>query len=165
MAFVATFLTLCSFIFTLTKIGVVNPQKVLSETIRGKQVRDKLEKIRQNNVNKLKQYKDEIQKLEKELLSPALNSEARASKNNELQNKKITLRRLAEDADRNFKKTYQKEMVTLSKEILPIIETIGKSKGYTIILDISSAGISYFDKTTDITDEVIKEYNKKYAGK
>ena len=56
-------------------------------------------------------------------------------------------------------------MQKLQKEVMPIIDKIGKSKGFTIVFDLSISGISYFDKTIDITDVVIKEIDTRYKTK
>ena len=56
-------------------------------------------------------------------------------------------------------------MQTLQKEVMPIIDKIGKSKGFTLVFDLSIAGISYFDKTIDITELVIKEIDSIYKSK
>ena len=56
-------------------------------------------------------------------------------------------------------------MMKLTNEVMPIIKKIGESKNYTLIFDIQSSGISYFDKTIDITNEVIRDYDAKYPEK
>jgi Skp family chaperone for outer membrane proteins len=72
------------------------------------------------------------------------------------------MKRYREDATREMQIKSQKELNTLRKDIMPVIEKIGKEKGFTLILDLSTAGIAYFDKTVDITQEVISAYDKKY---
>lgn len=150
-------------VYSQAKIGVINPQKVVSETIRGKQVKAKLEKLGDEKQQKIKGMEDAIKKLEKELMSPALNADAKEKKAVDLQGKRVNLKRYVEDAQKEFQGRYQKEMQTMYKEIMPIIEKIGAAKGFTIIFDLSNSGISYFDKTIDITNEVIKAYDQKYS--
>ena len=98
-------------------------------------------------------------------MSPALNQDTRERKATDLQNMRVDLKRFVEDSQKEFQRRYQREMQTLYKEIMPVIQQIGKNQGYTIILDLSSAGVSYFDVTTDITDSVIKAYDAKYQAK
>lgn len=150
-------------VYSETKIGVINPQKVVTETIRGKQVKAKLEKLGEEKQQKIKGMEDAIKQLEKELMSPALNAEAKEKKASELQSKRVNLKRYVEDAQKEFQGKYQKEMATMYREIMPIIEKIGAAKSFTIIFDLSNSGVSYFDKTIDITNEVIKAYDQKYS--
>lgn len=162
---VLTLFVVASFIYPETKIGVINPNKVISETIRGKQVREKLEKYSNGKQAQAKTMEEEIQKLEKELMSPALNNDTREKKALDLQNKRTNLKRFLEDAQREFNTKSQKELQALYKEIMPIIEKIGVAEGFTIIFDLSNSGISYFDKTIDVTDKVIKAYDVKISSK
>jgi outer membrane protein len=49
----------------------------------------------------------------------------------------------------------------LQKETLAIIDEIGKSGGYLLIMD--KRGVLYSPSTIDITDEVVKKYNAAYV--
>jgi outer membrane protein len=163
LVIVLTILAMSVAVYSQAKIGVINPQKVVTETIRGKQVKAKLEKLGEEKQQKIKGMEDAIKKLEKELMSPALNADAKEKKAVDLQSKRVNLKRFVEDAQKEFQGRYQKEMQTMYKEIMPIIEKIGAAKSFTIIFDLSNSGISYFDKTIDITNEVIKAYDQKYS--
>ncbi|MCP4216899.1 MAG: OmpH family outer membrane protein, partial [bacterium] len=45
-----------------------------------------------------------------------------------------------------------------------IAENIGKAKGFTLILDMTSSGIAYFDQAIDITADVIKAVDAKFPN-
>ena len=79
--------------------------------------------------------------------------------------KQTKLKRLIEDSRRDFQVQYQKEMAKLRDQIMPVIAEIGKAQNFSIILDITTSGISYFDKTIDITELVIKAFNAKSGKK
>ncbi|MEN8153564.1 MAG: OmpH family outer membrane protein [Acidobacteriota bacterium] len=158
---VVTILTLTLFAFSEVKIGVINAQKVIMATKRGKQIQKKLENLGKSKQQKAQTMQAEIKNLEKSLQSPALNNTAREKKALELQAKKTNLKRYVEDTQKELRRNYQKEMQKLQVEVMPIIDQIGKSKGFTIIFDLSIAGISYFEKTIDITNLVIKEIDAK----
>lgn len=154
-----------AFIYAQTKVGVINPDEVILKTIRGKQVKQKLEKLAKEFQQKTIKKENEIKKLEKDLVSPALNSETRERKAAELQTKKTNFKRFAEDSRKEWQLQYRKGMMKLTDEIMPIIKKIGKSKNYTLIFDYKNSGISYFDNTIDITNEVIRDYDLKYSKK
>jgi Skp family chaperone for outer membrane proteins len=81
-------LALTTFVFSEVKIGIINPQVVLQNSTKGKEV---IERLRSLNMSKQKKYEamqKEIDTLEKEALSPALNQDARDKKNMDLQNKR-----------------------------------------------------------------------------
>ena len=106
---------------------------------------------------------EEIKKLEKEVLSPALNDETREKKTVDLQNKRKDLKRYLEDAQNEIQQESQKELVELEKAVMPVIDQIGKSKGFTIIFDITRPGIVYFDQAIDITPDVIKAFDNQFS--
>ncbi len=160
-----TILTLSFYTFAEVKIGVINAQKVIASTKRGKEIQAKLENYGKSKQKKVEAMQNEIKELEKAIQSPALNDASREKKNEELQAKKINLKRYYEDTQKELRKKYQNEMQTLQKEVMPIIDKIGKSKGFTLVFDLSIAGISYFDTTIDITELVIKEIDSNYKTK
>jgi len=59
----------------------------------------------------------------------------------------------------------QKEFLAVNNEFIPIVHQIGKSKGFTLILDLNNSGVLYFDNSIDITAEVIKEADAKLTTK
>ncbi len=158
-------LTLSVFVFSEVKIGIINAQEIMEKTKKGSQVQKKLANL-QNSKRKILQTKQqELEKLEKELNSPALNADTRAKKTRQIQDKRIELQRMVEDAQKVMQQETKKELFALQKEIMPLIQEIGRSKGFTLILDMTSSGIAYFDQTIDITAEVIKVVDAKFPGK
>ncbi len=160
-----TLLTLAFYTFAEVKIGVINAQKVIASTKRGKEIQAKLENYGKSKQKKVEAMQAEIKTLEAALKSPALNSDAREQKTVALQTKKTNLKRYYEDTQKELRRKYQAEMQNLQKEVMPIIDKIGQSKGFTLVFDLSIAGISYFDKTIDITEIVIKEIDSNYKTK
>ena len=76
------------FVFSEIKIGVINAQKVIQETKKGKEITVKLEKLGQGKQQQVEALREEIKKLEKDVISPALNEQTREKKNLDLQNKR-----------------------------------------------------------------------------
>lgn len=158
-------LTLSIFVFSEVKIGVINAQEIMEKTKKGNQVQKKLENLQNAKRKVLQAKQQELEKLEKELNSPALNADTRARKTRQIQDKRIELQRMVEDARKEVQQESQKELFALQKEIIPLIQEIGKSKGFTLILDMAGTGIAYFDQSIDITAEVIKAIDAKFPGK
>jgi outer membrane protein len=155
-----TLLALTTFVFSEVKIGIINPQNVLQNSTKGKEV---IERLRSLNMSKQKKYEamqKEIDTLEKEVLSPALNQDTRDKKNMDLQNKRIEIKRFAEDAQKESMAMQQKEFESLQRELMPIIEKIAKGAGFSLVLDLNTAGVTYFEPSCDITDQVIKAYDE-----
>jgi outer membrane protein len=156
-------LALTTFVFSEVKIGIINPQAVLQNSAKGKDV---IEKLRSLNMSKQKQYEamqKEIDLLEKEIGSQPFNQETLAKKNMDLQNKRTEIKRFAEDAQKDSLAVQQKEFENLQRELMPIIEKIAKDAGFSLVLDLNTAGVTYFDPVIDVTDQVIKVYDTQVA--
>ena len=158
-------LTVSLFVFAEVKIGVINAQKVIQETKKGREITQRLERLGQEKQQRVESLRTRIKQLEQELVSPALNAATREKKTGELTGKRTELKRFIEDAQREMQQKSQAELSKLREEIMPLIEKIGKEKGFTVVMDLSISGIAYFDKTIDITDLIIAEYDKAYSGK
>jgi len=53
----------------------------------------------------------------------------------------------------------------LFPEILKVVNTIAEKEKYTLVLDIASMPMPYYDKSRDISKRVVEEYNKLPSGK
>lgn len=157
-----SFLALSIFAFSEVKIGIVNAEEIISKTIRGKAIQTKLEAFQNKKQQEIQVLDEEIKKLEKEISNPALNDETRDKKSLDLANKKKNIQRLIEDARNDIQRESQTELITLEKDLMPIINEIGKSKGFTIVFDSTRPGIVYIDPTIDITEDVIKAVDAKF---
>jgi outer membrane protein len=153
-----------AFAFSEVKIGVINPQEIMNKTKKGIAIQKRLEKLQGEKQQKINAMQDEIKKLQKELNSPALNNEARQRKTLEFQEKQKAFKRYVEDARNEFARESKKEFLNLEKELMPLIENLGRQKGFTIIIDVTRPGIVYYDKAIDITADVVKAVDAKYPG-
>jgi outer membrane protein len=158
----STILVVCFFAYAETKIGIINGQRLIEETKRGKALAEKLEAVGKDKQAKLNIMQDEIKKLEKDLMSPALNEDTKEKKALEMQNKRTAAKRFIEDSQREMQIKTEQEMNALKIEIQPIIQQVGKEKGLTIILEITA--VAYFDPAADITDDIIKIMDSKATG-
>lgn len=161
---VFTILTLSFFMFSEVKIGVINAQEIIAKTKKGINVQKKLENLQKSKQQKLEVLQNTLKQLQKDAVSPALNVETREKKKREFEDKQIQYKRQLQDAQNEMSSATQNELEALQKEIMPLIQEIGKSKGFTLILDMTGSGIAYFDQTIDITKDVVKAVDAKFPG-
>ncbi|MEW6162662.1 MAG: OmpH family outer membrane protein [Nitrospirota bacterium] len=142
------------------KIGCVDLQKIVYESETGKKAKsdlDALVKSKQSIVDEklkaIERLKGEIEK-QASVLSP----EARKSKQEELEKMEREYLRFAQDSEAEIRKKDAELKDMILKEVFELIEKIGKEEGYTLIIERSTA--VYFDNILDITDKVIKKYNE-----
>jgi Skp family chaperone for outer membrane proteins len=157
-------IALTSFAFAEFKLGIINPQAVLQSSSKGKEAIERLKSLQLAKQKKYESLQKEIDTLEKEAMSPALNQEARDRKANDLQNKRTDIKRFAEDAQKESMAAQQKEFEKIQADLMPIIEKIAKENGFSLILDLNTAGVTYFEPAIDISDKVVKAYDAQSAA-
>jgi len=155
---------LTTFVFAEIKIGIINPQVVLQNSVKGKEAIERLKSLQLSKQKKYEAMQKEIDALEKETMSPALNQEARDKKTLDLQNKRVEIKRFAEDAQKESMTAQQREFESIQRGLMPIIEKIAKADGYSLILDLNTAGVTYFEPAIDITEKVVKAYDAQSAA-
>ena len=58
----------------------------------------------------------------------------------------------------------QKEFEKIQADLMPIIEKIAKENGFSLVLDLNTAGVTYFEPGIDITEQVVKAYDAQSAA-
>lgn len=143
------------------KIAVVNSQDVLEKSLEGKRVLAQLSEQDKKNQDQLAKLDEEIRKLETRLNTQrlTLTEEALLQLNSDLTKKRTERTRLSEDMARDMQELQYRLYTRLQNELIPIIEQIGKEKGFDLILDLGRSGAVYVNPVIDITEEVIKRYD------
>jgi Skp family chaperone for outer membrane proteins len=95
-----------------------------------------------------------------------LSNEALMQLTSDLEKKKTARQRFAEDSYREIQDLTNRLFNKIQRELLPIIEQIGKDLDLDVIFDLRNSGAIYFNPRIDITEEVIKRYDaSKKSGK
>lgn len=149
-----------------TRVAVINVQRVLLESNQGKVAREKLEKVALQKQEKAQAMRTEIENLEKEISTKrlSLSQDKLEEMTKAYDEKKISLQRFAQDADRELKTEEQKTLIELEKSIRPVIDQIGKEMGFALIFNKLESGLVYASDAVEITDMVIKRYNDATGG-
>jgi len=145
-------------------LGKVDVQKVLVLVDQGKKVRDQLKKEFDTKQNEIKKEEDKIRKLQQdfEKQSAVMNDKAKGKKQKEIQDQIMGLQQKSMD----YQKTIQDMENNLKRPILEnikkIVEEVSKDSNVDVTFEVSTAPVIYAKEEKDLTDEVIKKYNKKY---
>mgnify|MGYP000412788501 CR=1 FL=1 len=143
------------------KIGFIDLQKALNESQAGKEAKAELESLMQELQRQIDQKVAERDKLRAELQKQALvlSPEARRAKADELQQLDKEVERLISDANEQMQKAQRDKELAILKEIKAVVDELGQKEGFTVILPAEV--ILYSAKGVDLTDRVIKLYDKK----
>jgi len=150
--------------FAETKIAVVNIQKIITSIKEGKTVMKQLEKAFKKKQKELKAEEGTIKKLQKDYQkqSLVLSDKAKLKKETEIRSKIQALQKKTMD----YQKGIQKQEAQLKKPILeklkPVIDQVSKAEKVAMTFEVTASPLVYAESKVDITDAVIKAYDKKH---
>lgn len=147
------------------KVGVMNVQKVLVNSVAGKAAKEKFDQKMADLQTKFKAEEQELVELQKEIekKSSAWSEETKQVKVREFQKKRRELQEKSEDARFELKTLQDKELAPILKALEGVVATFGEQYGYTLILD-SKAGVIYYSEAVEITNQLIKELDATMAA-
>lgn len=141
------------------KIGVVDFQKVLTESETGKKVQAEMQEKGKGMEAKLMAAGKEIETLSEQMSREAMvmSKEKREEKQRELEIKKYDFQSLQKKYQMEFRELEGIQIEKIKNEIFTMAAKIGEKEGYTLIIEKSA--VIYYPKSVDITDQLIKQYN------
>jgi outer membrane protein len=143
------------------KIAYVDLQRALNEVDEGKQAKARLQKDFAKKQKKLDQQQNEVKKLKEELEAGVmLSDEVKRQKAMVLQQKMYELQQLYFQLQQELSQAEAKATKKIFDKMGTIIEKIGKEKGYDLILEKTESSVLYAKSGMDITDELVKRFNK-----
>jgi len=144
----------------VAKIGIIDFQRVLTESESGKSVQEKLQNKGREMEKHLTELGKEIENLSEQMSREAMvmSKEKREEKQRELEIKKYDFQSLQKKYQVEFRDVESAEVEKLKNEIFDLAEKIGKKEGYLLIIEKSAA--IYYPSTIDMTDLLIEKYNE-----
>ncbi len=143
------------------KIGFVNPQKIIEDSVAGKAAYASLKQVQESHRQVIEGKKAEIDGAEEELQKQyfTLSESARAEKEEAIRKAKTDFKRMLEDADGDLSVKEKSYLEKIDKEVMQLINKIAKDEGYSIILGMNGPSVLYADPGLDLTDKVVKAYD------
>ena len=148
-------------------IGLVDIQKVITSIKEGKSVQKTLEKSFNDKKTVLKKDEEKIKKAQEDYKkqSMILAEQARMTKEREMQEMMMGLQSKTMEYQKEIQKMEQEMKKPILEKLRPIIDEVSKSNQVAMTFELSAAPIVYAETKKDLTDEVIKAYDKKHPGK
>jgi outer membrane protein len=145
------------------KIGVVDLQRILMESTAGKKAKKELNDFYEQKKKELAKKEEELNKLKDDIDKkiPLLDEKTKREKQMEFENKRLEFLQDAQESEKLLKEKDAELTQSIIKDVQEIVDDIADSEGYTFIFEKNEGGLLYFDKLTDITDQVLKKYEAK----
>jgi outer membrane protein len=151
----------------LSRIAYIDVQRVLARSAAGVAAREQLEREKATMQKEMDGKRVELEKLRDELEKKGalLTADARRDKQEQFERKRRDAARLADDFQKELEKREQGLLQKVLQDVSGIIERVGKEKGYYMIVEKRGAGVIYAATEADLTDEVIRVYDREAGSK
>ena len=152
-----------AFAADIAKIGVVDFQRILTESEAGKDIQAQLQKKGREMETDIRELGNEIETLREKLNqeSMVMSRKKREEKQRELDIKKYDFQSKQKQYQSQLRELENKLLEKLQTEVFSLAEKIGKKEGYLLIIEKSAA--IYYPSSIDITDRLIERYNESYS--
>jgi outer membrane protein len=147
------------------KIGTFNYSRVLNESEAGKAGIIKIKEKAKNLERQYKKKAAEIEEMKNQLKieAPILSQEVRAERQRDLLRRMSGLQAFRNQSQLELKKLQNESYTQIRRELLEITREIGKQQDYFLIMD--KRNIFHVRHQADLTEILIREYNKKFLKK
>jgi outer membrane protein len=145
------------------KMGYVDMQKAIQSTKAGKKAKKDLEAEFEKRKKSLQSKEANLKKMGEELEKKAmvLSDDVRAKKQKEFQESMMEFQQLVQKNQQEIQQQERKLTEPILKKLQTVIEDMAKKESYTVILEKRENGVLWAQKELDITDQVVKAFEKK----
>lgn len=143
--------------------GYIDMQKAIQSTSSGKKAKQELESEFNKKKDSLKKKEDELKKMKDDFEKKAavLSDEVKAKKAGELQQEFMKFQQDLSQSQMNIQKKEMELTAPIVKKIQSVIEKVAKEKGFAMVFQKSEQNVMWAKPELDITEQVIKEFEKK----
>ena len=157
------------------RLGIVDFQKALNGVEEGRTIKAKLKKEFEAKSVKIKKMEDDLSKLQKDIEGLQQRAQSGLLKPAEMEKGRKLEKEFRDDLDAyaKLKKKYQDELSTKEMEatrgilskLQALTMNLGRTGGYTMILERNESGLVYATNPTDLTEQLIQSFNKKNTSR
>jgi outer membrane protein len=147
-------------------IAVIDVQQVVNESAAGKETMARLRKLQDDKVAEGRRKADELEALRKQLATQrATLTEAKIVElEKQAEDKQVELQRFSDDTKQFLADAQRRELDALEKQIMPIINEIGRESKIQLIFNKFQSGLVYADDAADITEQVVRRFNTRITA-
>jgi Skp family chaperone for outer membrane proteins len=148
------------------KVAFINLQQVAGESAEGKIATARVQALNQKKVNELNDKNKQLQADQQKLAQggSVLNDATRAQLEKEVEKLTVEIERFQQDANTEVTELQQQLQGEFQQKLMPIIETLVKAQGISVLFSITDAGVIYVDPGLDITSDVVKRFDAAMAS-
>ena len=148
------------------RVGVMDQQMVMERTKAGKLAMEEVKGYSLTRQKIINADELELKELDQSLQDPntKLSDQARQEKEEQLRSKMETYQRRIQEFNREVQQKQREMVAEYAHKIAAAAQAVGQKEGYTAILDKGNEAliriILYHQSALDVTDSVIKEFDR-----
>jgi outer membrane protein len=145
------------------KVGFVDVERVLATSDKGKAARDELERKGREAQQRLAPIAEQLEAMGKELESKqfVMSEDAVRAKQLDMVELRNRYENKAKEEEGQFKIEQQRLLGPLVERLASVIKEVGRDNSFSVILRTDTPGLEYRREALDITELVIKSFNRK----
>ena len=142
-------------------VAVIDVQQVVNESAAGKETMTRLRKLQDDKVAEGRKKADDLDGLRKQLATQraTLTDTRVAELEKQIEDRQVELQRFSDDTKQFLADAQRRELDALEKQIMPIINEIGREQKIQMIFNKFQSGLVYADDAVDITEQVVRRFN------
>nr|HQU28438.1 OmpH family outer membrane protein [Nitrospirales bacterium] len=143
--------------------GMVDPQRVLQETIQGQRLSETLNAFMKDRQAVVELEQKELRKLENELIaqSSVLTQSARDRKEEQFRQKMAAYQQKITDLNREVQEKQRELQNEFRRQVQKVVERIAESRNLSLVLEQGAgSGTLFYQPSLDISNDVIESLGK-----
>ena len=163
----AALLAVAAPVWAETKIGVVEPQKVLDGTRAGKKIKDSLQDYVKARQKVIDMEEEDLKKMEEELVKQGavLSPDAKKDKEEKFRQKMAEYQRKVQQLNQEVQVKKKETLDEFNKSLEQVLRGIADREKISLIVEKGDSGagalVIYSHPSLDLTDRVIKDLDAK----
>ncbi len=144
-------------------IGVVDPQRILQETVKGQQLSDNLNAFMKDRQTLVELEQKELRNLEGELRAQMtiLSQSARKLKEEQFRQKMAAYQQKITDLNREVQEKQRELQNEFRREVKKVVGQIASDRNLGLVLEYgSNSGTLFYQESWDISTDVIQVLNR-----
>ena len=140
-------------------VGVVDPQRILAETVKGKRLSDALHAFMKDRQTLVELEQKELRKLESELMaqSTVLSQQARDRKEEQFREKMAGYQQKVADLNREVQEKQRELQNEFRLQVQKVVTDIAGQRGLALVLENGvNSGTLYYQAGLDISTDIIQ---------
>lgn len=148
-------------------IGVVDPQRILQETVKGEQLSDTLGAFMKDRQALVELEQKELQKLENELMaqSTVLSQQARERKEEQFRQKMAGYQQKVAELNREVQEKQRELQNEFRRHVQKVVSEIAARRGLDLVVEQGpNSGTLYYQADLDISTDIIQALNQESSA-